>query len=127
MKPRLTVLYDGACPLCRRAVDRLERWDREKVLEVVRLEDPTVASRFPGLTPDELRAALHVVASDGSVSRGADGIARVLEALPGKGPWGRLLRFPLVRSLARAGYGWVARNRARVACGRHCSPTKTLP
>ena len=115
------VLYDGNCPVCRGAVDRLRAWDREGRLSFVSAQDPAVASRFPEVSPEDLRESLHVVDSQGRTWRGARAVEALVRILPGWRWAGWLFRLPLVRPLAEAVYRWVARNRYRLFCREHCT------
>lgn len=69
-----------------------------------------------GLTADDVIRASWWVPADGAPLSGADGIAAALHA--GQPQWSRLagmaLRAPVVRSLARPAYRWVAANRDRL-------------
>ena len=46
--------------MCTRWAQRLQRWDSRGRLELVPLEDPVVAERFPELEHSALREQLHV-------------------------------------------------------------------
>ena len=91
--PALTVLYDGACPLCRREIGiyrglRPLRSDRPVCFADV--SDATLRLP-PGTTREQLLARFHVRAQDGELLSGARAFMALWAALPG---W---------RWLARAG------------------------
>lgn len=44
---KLTVLYDGACNLCRSSVERVRQMDPRGLIELVDLHDASVPARFP--------------------------------------------------------------------------------
>jgi predicted DCC family thiol-disulfide oxidoreductase YuxK len=105
-----TVIYDGECGICRRAVDVLVRWDRERVLRYVPFQDQAAVARF-GIALPALAAAMHVVFPDGRVFTGADAAPVLLRLLPGKRWLAPLFRVPGVLPLARRVYAWIAARR----------------
>jgi predicted DCC family thiol-disulfide oxidoreductase YuxK len=85
----LSVLYDGACPLCRREI-ALYRGLRSE--HRVRFVDVSVESALPpGTTREQLLARFHVQRADGTLVSGAAAFLTLWAQLPG---W---------RWLARAG------------------------
>lgn len=85
----LSVLYDGACPLCRREI-ALYRGLRSD--QAVRFVDVSGASALPpATTREQLLARFHVQRADGTLVSGADAFLTLWAHLPG---W---------RWLARAG------------------------
>ena len=109
----LTVLYDGACTLCRTSADRVRRLDRRHCIELVDLHDPSIATRFPQVDPEKALRLMQAVDAKGRVSSGVDAWAEICRALPGLWPVAWLLRFPGIHALAGWIYAWVARNRYR--------------
>ena len=88
--PALTVLFDGACPLCRREIGIYRDLRPNTPVCFADVSDP--ASPLPkGTTRAQLLARFHVRASDGRLLSGAQAFLALWEALPG---W---------RWLARAG------------------------
>lgn len=111
--PELTVLYDGACRLCRASAARLRRLDRGGRVELVDLHEPGVMDRFPQIGRDEALQGMQAVDARGRVYGGADAVARVGLTLPGWKLVAWLLLAPGIHVVARQAYGWVARNRYR--------------
>jgi predicted DCC family thiol-disulfide oxidoreductase YuxK len=108
-----TLIYDGECGICQRAVAVLKRWDREHVLRFVPFQDADRVAQF-GIALPALAAAMHLISPDGGVYTGADAIPELLGLFPGKGWLGSLmLMIPGVMPLARWSYG-------RIAARRHC-------
>jgi demethoxyubiquinone hydroxylase (CLK1/Coq7/Cat5 family) len=78
----LTVLYDGACPLCAKEISHYQgltplcpvQW-----VDVSQLPDGDVT---PGLSRDQALARMHVIAPDGSVISGARAFVAMWERLP---------------------------------------------
>lgn len=80
--PPLTVLYDGACPLCRREIGlyRGLRPNTPVCFADVRNAATTLP---PGSTPDQLLARFHVRRCDGELLGGAQAFLALWAALPG--------------------------------------------
>jgi predicted DCC family thiol-disulfide oxidoreductase YuxK len=109
---RVTLIYDGECGLCRRAVDRVRAWDRSGRFTYVAFQDPAV-ERF-GIALPALAAAMHLVLPDGRVFAGADAVPQILRRLPGKGWLAWMFVVPGVLPVARRAY-------RRIAERRHCA------
>lgn len=107
---RPTLIYDGECGICRRAVTLLKRWDREHKLHYVPFQDGATVSRF-GVALPALAAAMHLVLPDGRVYPGADAVPELLRLFPGKRWLAPLFAIPGLRPLARRIYAWVALRR----------------
>jgi len=108
-----TVVYDGACALCRTAVRRLERLLPPGGLEAVSFRDPGVLDRFPELDERACDREVKLVRADGRVFSGAEA---VVQALRGR-PLGLLLRayyLPGLRQLGDQLYRAVATRRDRL-------------
>ncbi len=97
---RLTVYFDGGCPLCTREIDFYrKRSGAEAVswvdvsgvdvsgVDVCGLEGKTVA---PGLTRDAAMARFHVQRGDGKLVSGGAAFAELWRALPGFRRMGRI-------------------------------------
>ncbi len=95
-RPALTVLYDGACPLCRREISvyqGLQPLSRDS--QVCFTDVSEVGSPLPpGTTRDDLLARFHVQRPDGSLLSGAQAFLALWSALPGWHWLARLGRLP---------------------------------
>jgi predicted DCC family thiol-disulfide oxidoreductase YuxK len=88
--PSLTVLYDGACPLCRREIGVYRGLQSTTTVCFADVSD--IAQPLPpGTTREQLLARFHVRDTDGRLLDGAQAFLALWAALPG---W---------RWLARAG------------------------
>ena len=81
----LTVLYDGACPLCRREIGiyrgiRPLRPDSPVCFADV---NDTALQLPPGITREQLLARFHVRSNDGQLLSGAQAFLALWAALPG--------------------------------------------
>lgn len=80
--PHLTVLYDGACPLCRREIDLYRGLKSAAPLCFADVNDDKVALP-PDVTQAELLARFHVSSSDGQLLSGAQAFLALWAVLPG--------------------------------------------
>jgi len=106
------VFYDGECPLCRREIALLRRWDRR---QRIRFTDFTAADFDPaaqGTSYEQLMQEIHGRLPDGSWIRGVE-VFRRLYAAVGWGWLVALTRWPGVAHGLDAAYRVFARNRLR--------------
>jgi len=92
---RLTVYYDGACPLCRREIAFYERLDRAGQVawcDVGSVEADGLAAG--GLTRETALRRLHVRRPDGTLVSGAAAFVEIWKRLPRFGWLARLARLP---------------------------------
>lgn len=81
----LTVLYDGACPLCRREIavySDLKPLRSDTTVRFIDVND-TTAKLPPGKTQAQLLARFHVQGVDGRLLSGAEAFLALWAALPG--------------------------------------------
>src|SRR5258708_13085228 len=94
--PDLTVLYDGACGLCRASVARVRRIDRGGRIELLDLHEPAAAARFPQVNREEALRLMQAADSRGKVYSGLDPWARIGLAGPRWKPLSRPLPLPAI-------------------------------
>jgi predicted DCC family thiol-disulfide oxidoreductase YuxK len=112
----LTVYFDAGCGVCFQIARVLARLDRLDRLRFVSSADPGPLPA--GVTPELLDATIAVVdEATGRVATRADGMARILGALPLGFLWSLPLRLPGLRQLANVVYGAFARRRQSVSMG----------
>jgi predicted DCC family thiol-disulfide oxidoreductase YuxK len=112
--PRLTIFYDGACPLCAFEMAHLQRRPGAARLHCIYIAAPAFDPATHGFRASELDAVIHAKRSDGSVVRGME----VLRLAYGAAGIGWLLaptRLPLLRPLFDAGYRLFARHRRAIS------------
>lgn len=122
-KPRLTVFYDGQCPLCWRTVLTVEHFDVRR--GVVLLDLQTYAGReatLAGLSEEELLKDLYAVDFQGRRHHGLDTYLKILESMGYPRPIAWLLRLAGIHSLATYIYRRIAANRQRLPCDVGCLP-----
>jgi predicted DCC family thiol-disulfide oxidoreductase YuxK len=128
MAPQRTthiILFDDECPLCTFQMKVLTWLDWFNVLSLVPVSQARLADLAPGLTRDELLEAIHCVAPNGRIHRGARCLRFVGLRLPLLIPMALFLWIPGVIWVAEQVYQWVSRNRHLLSrwfgCKEACS------
>lgn len=106
-----TVLYDDACPLCVFQMRLLTWLDWFDALRLVPLSHPQARELAPSVSREDLLEAMHCVAKNGRVYRGARCIRFVGMRLPPLIPVALFLWIPGVIFVAEKVYQLVSRNR----------------
>lgn len=118
------LLYDGACPLCRREIALVRRLTRKR--KVIFVDVHTLApEQYPaGKSQADLLLDLHLVWPDGHVDTGLDANVLLWRQTPLGWLW-RVFELPLVRPLAQ----WIYRRWAdrRYANMGYCAANPTQP
>jgi len=109
---QIEVFYDQECPLCRREIALLQRWDRHGRIRFVNLHDAVFDEQNPGRSFEELMAQMHGRLPDGTWVTGVEVFRRMYAAV-GFGFLVALSRCPGVAQLLDVGYAWFARNRLK--------------
>ncbi|MEA2629880.1 MAG: hypothetical protein QOE66_99 [Chloroflexota bacterium] len=112
-QPAGRVLYDGACPYCRKSMAWLGAADPDHVVEPVDLTAVNVATIHPSLTRDACMKAMQLVRADGRVAAGFDAIVVLARWMPLYWPIGLIGSVPGVTWLGRRIYRRVADARPR--------------
>ncbi|WP_395826227.1 thiol-disulfide oxidoreductase DCC family protein [Collimonas sp.] len=79
--PALTILYDGACPLCSREIALYQRAQASVPLCFADISEAD-ATLPPGATRDQLLQRFHVRSPDGQLHSGAEAFVMLWAALP---------------------------------------------
>jgi predicted DCC family thiol-disulfide oxidoreductase YuxK len=106
-----TLVFDGNCGFCTRALGWLRLADRRRVIVTVPLQRAGVAERL-GLTPEQCAGAVQWRGADGERAEGAEAIAAALSVAL-VNDWPRRL-YRRTGAAQRALYDLVARNRHRL-------------
>lgn len=105
---RTTVYYNSACPVCDAGI----RSERERLrgcdVQWVDVHERNEAVGEVGAALEDVRRRLHVRGAGGQVFVGMDAIIELWSGTPGRRWLARVLRWPLVRPLARAAYDGFA-------------------
>jgi predicted DCC family thiol-disulfide oxidoreductase YuxK len=123
----LTLLYDGACPICQTEMDRLAQRDSLRRLVFVDIAQPGFDAAAYGATLDDMQRLIHAVRADGTLVVGVE-VLRLAYAAVGLGLLFAPTALPRLRPWFERAYALFARNRYRVsavACATGlCEPTK---
>lgn len=119
----LKVFYDGACPVCTRAMMVYRRRDALAHIEWIDVTRPGFDAAAYGLDAGKLRRAMHAITPDRRIFTRTAAFVKIWEALPPTG--GRrflraLFAIPGMIAVANLFYRAFARNRYRLT-GR-CTP-----
>jgi len=105
------VLFDDECSLCT-FQSRVITWlDWFNTVSLLPISSPRVPEIAPRLTRTDLHEAIHCVAPNGRVQRGARCIRHISLRMPLAFPIALLLWFPGVIYVAEMIYRWVSRHR----------------
>ena len=105
------VLFDDHCPLCTFQMKMLTWLDWFNMVTWLPISDARAPELVPGLTREDLLEAIHCVAKDGRIYRGARCIRYAGMRIPLLVPIALVLWFPGVIWVAEKFYMWIARNR----------------
>lgn len=119
------VFFDGGCPLCRREINMLKRWDRRRMIRFTDLQTPALQNGAAGKSFDELMDRIHGRLPDGSLIEGVEVFRRMYAAV-GMGWIVAVTRIPGISHLMNFGYRVFARNRLRLT-GRCSNGACAMP
>lgn len=126
---KLTLFYDGFCPLCLAEMNRLKVYDIQHRLLFEDIHQPDFQTRYPQLSHQVLNARIHGQLEDGTMITGLD-VTYLAWKLVGKGWVYAPLRWPIIRWFADRAYLIFAKHRytisylltgkKRVSCDSAC-------
>lgn len=111
----LTVLYDGACPLCTREIGWYQRRQTTETIAWVDLTRCDDASLPNGVTRAEALARFHFIEASGQAQTGAAAFTRLWACYPGLRGLARLADLPGIRKWLEWGYRGSLRLRPGIA------------
>ena len=119
---QIKLLYDAACPFCRREIHWIKRRDEANILALEDISAPDFDAGRYGLDYESVDGAIHAILPDGSIITGME-VFRRLYATIGLGWLLAPTGWPGLRKLFDWGYRVFARNRVRLGgvAGRECS------
>ena len=120
-----TVLYDSDCSLCTFQMRVVTWMDWFNTVSLLPIADPRAAEIAPRLTRTDLQEAIHCVAKNGRIYRGARCLRYIGMRMPLAIPFALVLWIPGLIFVAEIFYRWISRNRhllSRVfGCKEACS------
>lgn len=105
------VLYDGDCSLCAFQMRVITWIDWFNTVALLPISDPRAAAIAPSITREQLLEAIHCVAKDGRIHRGARCLRFIGMRMPLGVPLALALWVPGVIWVAERIYDWVSRHR----------------
>lgn len=111
---KLTVFYDGFCPLCVREMKHLAELDTEHNLLMVDIQEEGFTDQYPDINPQAASDILHAKLPGGRIILGLDVTYKAWQIV-GRGYWIAPLRWPVIRWFADKAYLWFARNRYKIS------------
>jgi predicted DCC family thiol-disulfide oxidoreductase YuxK len=112
---RAVLIYDGLCPLCRRAVTWISRRVIRGQLEFLPCQAAERRARFPEMEERVCLGAMQLVLPDGRVVAGAAAAPEILRRL-WRWRWlAAAFRLPGMGLVAPRAYAWIARHRYQIS------------
>ncbi|CAA9480727.1 MAG: hypothetical protein AVDCRST_MAG91-3 [uncultured Sphingomonadaceae bacterium] len=108
---KLTIWFDGSCPLCRREIALMKRLDRRGAIRFIDVAESGDADCPVGRA--ELLARFHA-RENGRLLSGAGAFAAMWRAIPLLRPLGLIARIPVVLALLERAYVVFLRFRPRL-------------
>ncbi|MEQ9696031.1 DUF393 domain-containing protein [Shimia sp. SDUM112013] len=100
---KLTVYYDGSCPLCTAEISHYQRLDKQNALHLVDVSSDSFSGE-PDLSREAAMARFHVRTEDGRQVSGARGFIELWRVIPQWRPLARLASLPGVALLLEGAY-----------------------
>lgn len=121
MSTTFEVFFDGQCPLCRREIELLRRFDRKGRVRFTDIARSEFDASVIGKTQAELMARIHGRdLATGDLVEGVE-VFRRLYAAVGFAPVVALTRIPPVSWALDHAYLWFAKNRLRLTGRDQCT------
>lgn len=80
---KLTVLYDGNCPLCYREIVHYKKKDKSNLLKCIDIAHPDFNIDDYGLNMEEVELKLHAIDESGTIFTGIDTFIEIWRRIPG--------------------------------------------
>jgi len=119
------VFFDGDCPLCRREIAIIKRWDKRERVRFTDIAAADFDAATYGTTQERLMAEVHGRDAQGNWLVGVEVFRRLYAAI-GFGWIAAVTRWPLIRQALDAAYRLFARNRLRLTGRCQKGVCKTL-
>ncbi|OHY94525.1 redox protein [Vibrio rotiferianus] len=110
---KLTVFYDGTCPLCAKEMNALKQRDTKQQIKTVDIYSDAFAD-YPQIDPDQANTILHALNEKDELLLGLDVTHRAWQ-LVGRGWLYAPLRWRIIKPVADWLYLKFASNRYRVS------------
>jgi predicted DCC family thiol-disulfide oxidoreductase YuxK len=111
---RLTVYFDGACPVCSREVEMYDRADRACSIQWHDVSADAGDLGRDGVSQADALARMHARLPDGRLVTGVQAFIAIWERVPGFKLFAPIARWAPARWLLERGYDWYAPRRQRL-------------
>lgn len=115
---KVTVWFDGSCPLCRREVGLLRRLDRDRAVEFI---DVGTGDGVCPIDRADLLNRFHAREEGGPMLSGAAAFAAMWRVLPLMRPLGLMAKNPAILAALEQLYRLFLRLRPKTAAQRACA------
>ncbi|MBF9000284.1 MULTISPECIES: thiol-disulfide oxidoreductase DCC family protein [Vibrio] len=106
---KLTLFFDGTCPLCVKEMTALTQHDSKKQIKIVDIYSDEFV-QYPMIDAEKANNILHALDNNQQLYLGLDATYQAWK-LAGKGWLYAPLRWPIIKPIADIGYLLFARNR----------------
>ena len=111
---KLTIFYDGLCPLCSLEISQLKDYDQKAEICFEDIHAQDFMQRYPYIDPIKANSILHGQLSNGKLIYGLDVTCMAWKTV-GKHRWLTILRWPVIRWFADLAYRFFARFRKPIS------------
>ena len=113
-KAKLTIFFDGGCPLCQREVDFLQSKNHEANLKFIDINNPEIPLELEyGITYKQSMERIHALKSDGTLIKDIK-VFQEAYALIGLGWIYAPTKLPIIDKLIVSLYALWAKNRLKI-------------
>ncbi|MGI9276826.1 MAG: thiol-disulfide oxidoreductase DCC family protein [Endozoicomonas sp.] len=110
---KITVFYDGVCPLCLREVARWREAPFTCEVEWLDITGQDEQLREKGIDPASALLELHTMTDDGQIRTSIDSYGLLLSQLKRWRWLGQLMLLPVIRPMLKWAYDWMTRVRLK--------------
>ncbi|MDH4470055.1 MAG: DUF393 domain-containing protein [Verrucomicrobiae bacterium] len=108
--PKLSLLYDGECPFCKREISWMAKHNEKGQLAFEDITAPNFDPSLYGLTQGEVMGVIHGISDDGRIIKKVEVFVEAYRLL-GLGWLVTPLTWPFIRTVANVAYEIFARYR----------------
>lgn len=112
---KAVLIYDGECPVCRKAVEWVMNRSLPNAFELLSCHSEALRIRFPSIDKADCLQAMHLVLRDGAILAGERAVPEILRRLRGYRWAAALFRLPGVEICSGVFYRWFAKNRFHIS------------
>ena len=109
------LIYDGACPVCRKTVAWIRENMRKDAFEMIPCQSAEARTRFPSVEQAVCMQAMQLILPGGEALSGEKALPEIVKRLKRYSPAAALFDLPGSEILSRSFYRWFADNRYHIA------------